>query len=154
MLSKKIADLTDFPFRGCKVEPITWRAVSDNAVGSRHADATVSYLPDRHVSWFEWWPEQTDSHRFEVLNDCREMELVSGARKPPQSQAFETMMGLEVGETHLDFLSLIARSEERLRLHLAACYVAGVLIHIAHDPARKHVRAASRFEYARPTVEL
>src|SRR4029077_11180737 len=56
------------------------------------------------------------------------------------------MMGLEVREAHLNLLSLIARSKECLGLHLAARQVAGVLVHVAYDPARGHVWAASRLE--------
>ena len=81
------------------------------------------------------------------------MELVTGTREPSEAQAFKAMMGLEMGEAHLNLLSLIARFEERLRRHLATYQVAGVLINITHDPTRKHVRAAPRFERATTTVE-
>jgi hypothetical protein len=81
------------------------------------------------------------------------MKLVAGARKSSEPQAFEAVMRLEVCETDLDLLSLIARFEDRFRLHLTARQVAGVLVHIAHDPARGDIRAAPPFECARTAGE-
>src|SRR6516165_3555324 len=51
------------------------------------------------------------------------------------------MVGLQMRKAHLDPLPLIARSQKRFRLHLAASYVASRLVDIAHNPARGHVRA-------------
>jgi len=63
------------------------------------------------------------------------------------------MMGLEMGEPHLNALALIARFEKRLRFHLSSSHVTSVLIDIAHDPARRHVRAATRLERTGPAVQ-
>jgi len=52
--------------------------------------------------------EQPNRHRFEILYDCSEMELVACTRKPPQPHSLEAMVRLEVGEAHLDPLALIA----------------------------------------------
>ena len=81
------------------------------------------------------------------------MELVSGSRKPSELQAFKTMMGLEVCEAHLNLLSLIARFEVRLSLHLAARQVTSILVHIAYDPTGRHLGAAFWFKHTCPTVE-
>jgi hypothetical protein len=55
------------------------------------------------------WTQQPKRHGLEVLHDGGEVELVPGARKPPEPHAFEAMMGLKVGEADLDPLSLVAR---------------------------------------------
>src|SRR5262245_24336446 len=56
------------------------------------------------------------------------MELVAGAGKAPEPQALEAVMRLQVVKAHLGPLSLIARSQERLRRRLAASDIAGSLI--------------------------
>jgi hypothetical protein len=81
------------------------------------------------------------------------MELVAGARKAPEPQALEAVMRLQVGEAHLDPLPLIARFQERLCLHFAASDVAGSLINVAHDPARRRVGAAPLFHGALTAAE-
>ena len=47
--------------------------------------------------------------RLEVLDDGREMELVARATETSETHALETVVGLEVGKTHLDPFSLVAR---------------------------------------------
>jgi hypothetical protein len=59
------------------------------------------------------------------------MELIAGTGKPSEAQAFKAVMCLEVCETHLSLLSLIARSEKGFCLHLAACHIASILMQIA-----------------------
>jgi len=83
-----------------------------------------------------------------LVGSDRKKATDARARKSAQTQAFEAVMGLEVRESHLNLLSLIARSKECLGLHLAAREVAGVFVHIAYDPARGHAGAASRLEHA------
>src|SRR5262249_53489400 len=80
------------------------------------------------------------------------MELVAGAGKAPQPHALEGMMRLQVRKAHLDPLSLIARFQERLRLHLAASDVAGCLVDIPRNPARGRVGAASLLQRAFPAA--
>src|SRR5450631_3212039 len=82
------------------------------------------------------------------------MEFIASARKPSEAQALKTVMGLEVSETHLDPLSLIARLKESLGLHLAARHIAGVLVEIARNLSRRRVGAALYLEHADITVEL
>ena len=82
------------------------------------------------------------------------MELVAGARKPSKPQAFEAMMGFEVREAHLDLLSLIARLEEGLRLHLATRHIASIFMEIARDLSRRRVGTALHLERTAITVEL
>src|SRR5262245_33998317 len=55
-------------------------------------------------------------------------------------------MSLEVSEAHLNAFSFVARLEKRFRLHLAPSEIASVLVDIAQDPTRRHVRATPRFE--------
>src|SRR5262249_41177618 len=62
-------------------------------------------------------------------------------------------MRLQVGKAHLDPLPLIARSQERLRLRFAASDIAGSLIDVAHDPARRHVWTAPLFQRALTAAE-
>jgi len=45
----------------------------------------------------------------EVLDDGGEMELVARATETSEKHAFETVVGLDVGKTHLDPFSLVAR---------------------------------------------
>jgi len=80
------------------------------------------------------------------------MELVARTRETAQSQPLEAMVGLQVRKAHFDALALIARSEERFRLHLASCEVAGILVNIAQDATRWHVGAALGLERARSTI--
>jgi hypothetical protein len=86
------------------------------------------------------------------LNDGGEMERVASAGKAPKSHAFKAVMRLQMCKAHLDPLPLIARFQERLRLHLAASDVPGVLVDIAHNPTRGHIWTAFWFEHARTAV--
>src|SRR5262249_44906831 len=91
-------------------------------------------------------------HGLEVLNDGGEMELVARAREAAQPHAFETVMRLQMRKAHLDPLPLIARFQERLRLHLAASDVAGCLVDVPYNPARGHIRTASLLQRAFPAA--
>ena len=51
-------------------------------------------------------------------------------------------------KAHLDTHSLIARSQEGFRLHLATSNVASGLVDVADNAARRHVRAAPLFHMA------
>ena len=82
------------------------------------------------------------------------MELVACTGEAAQSQALEAVMGLQVREAHLDALSLVTRSAERLRLHLSPGDVTSVLMHVAPDLPRWFVGTAPRFERASLTVAL
>ncbi len=61
------------------------------------------------------------------------MELVACAGKTAQPHAFKPVVNLQMGETHLDALALVARLEKGLRPHQPACHVAGLLMKIAGD---------------------
>jgi hypothetical protein len=78
------------------------------------------------------------------LHDGREVELVACAGEAAQPQPLEAVMGLQMCKAHLDPLPLVTRPGERLRLHLPASYVAGILVKIARDPARLVPGAAPR----------
>src|SRR5262245_9868344 len=80
------------------------------------------------------------------------MELVACAGKATQPHAFEAVMRLQMRKAHLDPLPLIARFQERLRLHLAASDVAGRLVDIPHNPARGHVWTASLLQWTLPAA--
>jgi hypothetical protein len=54
------------------------------------------------------WPENSEGQGLQVLYDGGEMEFVARTRKPSKSHAFESVMGLEMGETHLDALAFVA----------------------------------------------
>ena len=54
------------------------------------------------------WPENSEGQGLQILYDSGEMEFVARARKPSKSHAFESVMGLEMGETHLDALAFVA----------------------------------------------
>jgi hypothetical protein len=70
----------------------------------------------------------------------RELEL--GTTRPAQSQAAEPQDALEMCKQHLNALSVMARSLERLGLGQRPGNVASILLHIAHDPTRGHIRTA------------
>src|SRR5271157_3391513 len=54
------------------------------------------------------WPENSDGQGLQILYDGGEMEFVARTRKASKSHAFESVMGLEMGETHLDALAFVA----------------------------------------------
>ena len=95
-----------------------------------------------------WRPEQPERHGLKVLHDGSEMELVAGAGKTSQPHALEAVMGFQVRKAHLDPLPLITRFQERLGLHFTASDVAGRLVDVPHNPARRHVWTAPLFEWA------
>jgi hypothetical protein len=47
------------------------------------------------------WQENSEGQGLQILYDGGEMEFVARTRKPSKSHAFESVMGLEMGETHL-----------------------------------------------------
>src|SRR5512133_2394841 len=67
--------------------------------------------------------------------------------KPPQPQD-----AFEMSKQHLDGFAMAARSFESLGLGQGTSNVASILIHIAHDPARRHIRTAFWFEHAGTAV--
>ena len=99
-------------------------------------------------------PEGSECERFEVLHDGGKMELVARAREPPEPHPLEAVVGFQVGEAHLDTLSFVSRSGERLCLHLPPSDIAGVLVEVARDLARVSRGAALRSERAYIAVEL
>src|SRR5476651_1887253 len=63
-------------------------------------------------------------------------------------------MGLEMCETHLNLLSLIARFEKGFCLHLSARHIAGVLMQIARDLSRRRLGTALHLQRTDIAVEL
>src|SRR5262245_66491313 len=57
-----------------------------------------------------------------------------------------------MSKQHLDGFAVAARSFESLGLGQGTSNVASILIHIAHDPARRHFRTAFWFEHAGTAV--
>ena len=96
-----------------------------------------------------WRPEESERERLEVLHDGGEVELVASAGEAPKPHPLEAMVGLQMREAHLDPLSLVSRSGERLCLHLSPCDIAGVLVEVARDLARVGRGAALRSDRAR-----
>jgi hypothetical protein len=84
------------------------------------------------------WSPDADRKRFEVLHDCSEVELVACARETSQPHALKAMMRLEVCESHLDLLALVARSVEPRRTHECAGEIARILIDVSCDLAKEH----------------
>jgi hypothetical protein len=99
-------------------------------------------------------PPDTDRKRLEVLHDGGEVELVASAREASQPHSLETMMGLEVSKPHLDLLSLVARSVEPRGADQCAGKIAGVLVDVSTDLAKRHLRTALRFEWACIAIAL
>lgn len=97
-------------------------------------------------------PSRCRAIGLEILNDGGEMEFVAGAGKAAEPQAFEAVMRFQMRKAHLDPLPLIARFQERLRLHLATSEIAGRLVDVPHDPARGHVWTASLLQRALPAA--
>ena len=54
------------------------------------------------------WPEDSEGQGLQILYGGGEMEFVARTGKPSKSHAFESVMGLEMGETHLDALTFVA----------------------------------------------
>jgi hypothetical protein len=65
------------------------------------------------------------------------VELVAGAGQTSEPHALEAVVGFEMGEAHLNALSFVSRSGERLCLHLPPCDIAGILVEIAWDFATR-----------------
>lgn len=72
------------------------------------------------------------------------MELVARAREAAQTQALESMMGLQVRKSHLDPLPLVARPLELRRSDERAGDVAGLFVDVARHPAPGPVGTAFR----------
>jgi len=74
--------------------------------------------------------------------------------RPSQPQAFEAVLGLEMGKPHLHGLAFVARPGVRLGQHLGAREVAGIFVRVARNYPVRCVRAADLLPHAgAPTVE-
>jgi hypothetical protein len=69
-----------------------------------------------------------------------------------QPKSPEPQNALEMRKQHLDALAIAARAFESFSLGQGTSNVASILVHIAHDPARGHIRTAFWFERAPTTV--
>jgi hypothetical protein len=88
----------------------------------------------------------------EVLSDSSQRELELGAPWPPQAQPSEPENALEMGEQHLDALSITARLLECFGLCHCAGNIAGRLVEAARDSAHRRLRTALRFERAASAI--
>ncbi len=91
---------------------------------------------------------------FQVLDGGGQEELISGAGQAPQSEPYhrEDLLGLT--KEPFDLLALGAGELIGLGLHQRLGVLAGFLIDIALDPARRRGGTASRFQGAALTIEL
>jgi hypothetical protein len=90
------------------------------------------------------------SEPVQVLGDGCQRELELGSARPAQSQTAKSEDALQVGEQHLDALAVAAGLFKGLGLRQRTRHIASVLVHVAHDPAGGHVRAAFWLERGRP----
>ena len=60
----------------------------------------------------------------------------------------------QVREAHLDAFPLVSRLDERRRSHQPACHVAGILVEVARDLARRLLGAAPHLQRADVAVTL
>src|SRR5438128_1331507 len=90
----------------------------------------------------------------QVLHDSCEVELVARAGEPPEAQALEAMMGLQVRKPHLDPLAFVARFVELRRPPQRPRMIAGILVYVACDLARWRMWTALRLEWTCVAVEL
>jgi len=70
----------------------------------------------------------------------------------PQAEPTKPQDAFEMSKQHLNRLAMAARSLESLGLGQGTSNVASILVHIAHDPARGHIRTAFWFERAGTAV--
>ena len=90
---------------------------------------------------------------FEVLSGGGHEKLVPGAGKAPQSEPDhrEDMLGL--AKEPLDLLAFTGGRSVSLGLHQGTGRVAGLLVRVARDPARRRVGTASRLQWADLAIE-
>jgi hypothetical protein len=99
--------------RCCRKSRIFWpqRSRGDLVDDGRAHALALNDLPSTAGSRNAWevrWPENSEGQGLQILYDGGEMEFVARTRKPSKSHAFESVMGLEMGETHLDALAFVA----------------------------------------------
>jgi hypothetical protein len=87
-----------------------------------------------------------------VLRDCGERKLILRAARAAQSKPSKPQDALEMSKQHLDDLRSRRDRSKSLGFGKGASNVVSILIHIAYDPARGHIRTAFWFEQARTTV--
>ncbi len=85
-----------------------------------------------------------------VLRFCTIAARWNSSRAPEASQphSLEAMMVLEVSKPYLDFLPLVGRSVELRGADQCAGEVAGILVDVSRDLAKRHLRTALRFKLA------
>lgn len=92
--------------------------------------------------------------RLEVLHDGGEVELIARTGEAAQAHALETVMDLQVRKAHFDLLALVTGFGELRRPHQRTGVIAGFLIEIACDLARRRLRTTLRLEGADLAVAL
>jgi hypothetical protein len=88
------------------------------------------------------------------LGDGGENKFILGAARTTQSKSAELQDALEMREPHLDLLALTSRRLEALGASERPGDVAGVLMYVARDLARRFFWTALRFERTYIAVEL
>src|SRR5262252_3704848 len=82
----------------------------------------------------------------EVLDDGGEVELVASAGKAPQPHTLKTVVRLQVRKAHHDLLALVAGFDELRCTHQGARCIPCVLMHVARDLSKGHIRSALGLE--------
>jgi len=82
----------------------------------------------------------------QVLHDGGEMELIASAGKAPQPHTLETVVRLQVRKAHLYLLALVTGFGELRCTHQGARCIPCVLMHIARDLSKGHIRSALGLE--------
>ena len=83
---------------------------------------------NRRARGRDGWTKGSKRQGLQVLYDGREKKFVAGAGEPAEPHAFETMVGLEVSEAHLDALAFIPRLTEALCPHESSQPYSGSIV--------------------------
>ena len=89
-----------------------------------------------------WWYGGELGQASQVLNGCRQEELVVGAGEPPEPEALEAHVAFEVGEQHLDLLAFAAGLFERFRSGQRPGVIASMFVNITWYLALRRIGAA------------
>ncbi len=93
--------------------------------------------------WDGWrWYGGELGQTSQVLNGCRQEELVVGAGEPPEPEALEAHVALEMGEQHLHFLAFAPGGLERFRTGQRPGVIAGMFVNITWNLALRRIGAA------------
>src|SRR5262245_66680616 len=82
----------------------------------------------------------------QVLHDGGEVELVASAGKAAQPHTLKTVVRLQVRKAHLDLLALVTGFDELRCTHQGARRIPCLLMHVARDLSKGHIRSALELE--------